>query len=186
MSKAGSLQLCSRRLFTTSSRSRAAAPLLSLSSIAGPTHPPLSPKTLPTFFKEDILRPYAERPALIVHHERARAHGGPPSRNLGVETHLAWDFGEFDRHIQALARGLLVLGVKKGDRVGVVMGNNRCATMSWICCCIEFMDLGGVSAYATLQWACASVGANLVTLNPAYRLPELVSASQRSVVSVIS
>lgn len=25
-----------------------------------------------------------------------------------------------------------------------------------------------------LQWACASLGAILVTLNPAYRLPELV------------
>ena len=25
-----------------------------------------------------------------------------------------------------------------------------------------------------LQWACASIGAILVTLNPAYRLPELV------------
>lgn len=30
------------------------------------------------------------------------------------------------------------------------------------------------SAYAMLQWACASIGAILVTLNPAYRLPELV------------
>ena len=31
------------------------------------------------------------------------------------------------------------------------------------------------SAYALLQWACASVGAILVTLNPAYRINELVS-----------
>ena len=30
------------------------------------------------------------------------------------------------------------------------------------------------SAYACLQWACARIGAILVTLNPAYRLPELV------------
>ena len=30
------------------------------------------------------------------------------------------------------------------------------------------------SAYASLQWACASVGAILVTINPAYRLNELV------------
>ena len=27
-----------------------------------------------------------------------------------------------------------------------------------------------------LQWACASIGAVLVTLNPAYRLTELVSS----------
>lgn len=31
------------------------------------------------------------------------------------------------------------------------------------------------SSYASLQWACASIGAILVTLNPAYRLNELVS-----------
>jgi len=30
------------------------------------------------------------------------------------------------------------------------------------------------SAYAMLQWACADVGAILVTVNPAYKLHELV------------
>lgn len=30
------------------------------------------------------------------------------------------------------------------------------------------------SAYATLQWACANIGAILVTLNPAYRINEFV------------
>ena len=30
------------------------------------------------------------------------------------------------------------------------------------------------SAYAMLQWACASIGAILVTVNPAYRIHELV------------
>lgn len=45
---------------------------------------------------------------------------------MGVSRHLAWDYVELDGHVQALARGLLDLGVKKGDRVGVLMGNNRC------------------------------------------------------------
>lgn len=31
------------------------------------------------------------------------------------------------------------------------------------------------SAYAQLQWACSIVGAILVTINPAYRVHELVS-----------
>ncbi|KAG6861288.1 hypothetical protein C0995_001842 [Termitomyces sp. Mi166 len=75
---------------------------------------------------------------------------------MEVTTHLAWDFAEFDRHINSLARGLLGMGVQKGDRVGVVMGNN--------------------SSYAMLQWACAHIGAILVTLNPAYRAPELLHA----------
>ncbi|KAI0371268.1 acyl-CoA synthetase [Pilatotrama ljubarskyi] len=128
---------------------------LALSAVEGPTEPPLVAKTLPTYFRQDILDVHSAQPALIARQEQVRPHGGPLSRNLGDARHLAWDFAEFDRHIQALARGLLDLGVKKGDRVGVIMGNN--------------------SAYACLQWACASVGAILVTLNPAYRLPELVN-----------
>ncbi|KAH9941177.1 acyl-CoA synthetase [Epithele typhae] len=98
--------------------------LLTRSEVAGPLHPPLNPKTLPAFFRDDVERP--------------RPHGGPVGRNLAStdDRYLGWDFQEFDRHVQALARGLVGLGVKKGDRVGV---------------------------YACLQWACASVGAVLVS-----------------------
>ncbi|KIJ63176.1 hypothetical protein HYDPIDRAFT_113780 [Hydnomerulius pinastri MD-312] len=128
---------------------------LTLSSVEGPQEPPLEHRTLSVYFRDEILRKHAERPALVCRQEQPRAHGGPPSSNMGVSTHLAWDFQEFDRHINACARGLISLGVKKGDRVAVIMGNN--------------------STYALLQWACASVGAILVTLNPAYRVNELVS-----------
>ncbi|KAI0691011.1 hypothetical protein BC835DRAFT_1407357 [Cytidiella melzeri] len=75
--------------------------------------------------------------------EQPRAHGGPRSHNLGVESHLAWRFGEMNVQVNALARDLVGLGVRKGDRVGVIMGNN--------------------SAYAMLKWACASIGAILVS-----------------------
>ncbi|KAF8122696.1 hypothetical protein EV363DRAFT_1359496 [Boletus edulis] len=128
---------------------------LTLSSVQGPKDPPLERRTLSVYFRDEILAKHGERPALVCRQEKPRAHGGPPSRNMGVRTHLAWDFDEFDKHIHALARGLVSLGVRKGDRVAVVMGNN--------------------SAYALLQWACASVGAILVTLNPAYRINELVN-----------
>ncbi|KAL6306088.1 acyl-CoA synthetase [Sparassis latifolia] len=128
---------------------------LALSAVEGPSHPPLVTSTLPAYFAEEILGKHGSRPALIARSEQPRSHGGPLSPNMGVSRHLAWDYVEFDRHVQALARGLLDLGVKKGDRVGVLMGNN--------------------SAYACMQWACARVGAILVTLNPAYRLPELVN-----------
>ncbi|RDB30266.1 putative acyl-CoA synthetase YngI [Hypsizygus marmoreus] len=128
---------------------------LTLSSVEGPLHPPLETRTLSEYFTSEILEKHSSRPALICRNEAPHAHQGPPSRNLGVTTHLAWDFAEFDRHINALARGLLNMGVRRGDRVGVVMGNN--------------------SAYAMLQWACAHVGAILVTVNPAYRAHELVN-----------
>ncbi|KAI6045273.1 acetyl-CoA synthetase-like protein [Pisolithus marmoratus] len=133
---------------------RRARLLLTLSYVEGPVDPPLEHRTLPVYFREEIVGKHAGRRALISRQERPRTHGGPPSPNTGACSHLAWDFQEFSRHIDATARGLISLGVKKGDRVAVVMGNN--------------------SAYALLQWACASVGAILVTLNPAYRLPELV------------
>ncbi|KAH7915059.1 hypothetical protein BJ138DRAFT_1170179 [Hygrophoropsis aurantiaca] len=128
---------------------------LVFSSVEGATDPPLDHRSLSKYFNDEILEKHSDRAALICRQERPRAHGGPPSRNLSINTHLAWDFWEFDRHIGALARGLVAMGVNKGDRVAVIMGNN--------------------SAYASLQWACARIGAILVTLNPAYRINELIN-----------
>ncbi|KAI0037148.1 acyl-CoA synthetase [Vararia minispora EC-137] len=127
---------------------------LSLSVVQGESYPPLDSRTLGQYFA-DMIQPRLTRPALVCPKEGPRPHGGPASNNPGIETHLQWNFAEFDQHIQALARGLVSLGVKKGDRVAVVMGNN--------------------SAYAMLQWACASIGAILATINPAYRVHELVN-----------
>jgi acyl-coenzyme A synthetase/AMP-(fatty) acid ligase len=44
-------------------------------------------------------------------------------RNEGL--HLRWTFEELEVHAAALARGLSSMGVKKGDRVAVIMGNTR-------------------------------------------------------------
>jgi hypothetical protein len=98
---------------------------LTLSAVEGPQDRPLIAGTLYNYFSKEVVGRNGARPALIARNEVCRAHGGPVSPNLGVSHHLAWDFDEFDRHINALARGLISLGVKKGDRVGVVMGNNR-------------------------------------------------------------
>ncbi|KAJ3966397.1 acetyl-CoA synthetase-like protein [Lentinula raphanica] len=127
----------------------------SLSIVQGPSHPALEHRTLPEYFVEQILHRHSTRPALICPSEKPRAHGGPASRNLGTTSHLAWDFDEFERHIDAVSRGLVSMGVQKGDRIGVIMGNN--------------------SAYAILQWAAARIGAILATINPSYRTDELVS-----------
>ena len=118
------------RLFSSTSTTQ-----LALSEVEGPSHPPLVTKTLPAYFRDDILRPHGARPALVARGERPRPHGGPPPR-LGGEWEgekdrcLRWDFGELDAHVRALARGLVGLGVGKGDRVGVIMGNNRC--VGWL------------------------------------------------------
>jgi hypothetical protein len=98
---------------------------LTLSSVQGSLHPPLTCDTLSSYIASQILPRHASRPALICRSEAPGSHGGPSSRNLGVTSHLAWDFEEFNSHTNALARGLLKMGVKKGDRVGVIMGNSR-------------------------------------------------------------
>ncbi|KIJ39009.1 hypothetical protein M422DRAFT_210533 [Sphaerobolus stellatus SS14] len=129
---------------------------LTLSAVEGPLQPPLSNLTLSEYFRTEILAKHYARPALICLQESIRPHGGPPSHNMNVTKYLYWDFQELDRHVEAFARGLVGLGVRRGDRVAVVMGNT--------------------SAYAILQWACAKIGAILVTLNPAYRAHEFVAA----------
>jgi acyl-CoA synthetase (AMP-forming)/AMP-acid ligase II len=108
---------------------------VTLSAVEGARDPPLDNRTLPEYFSAKVVSRRPDQPALICRQERPRTHGGPLSRNMGVEGRLAWDFSEFDRHIKALARGLVGLGVKKGDRVGVVMGNTRyaCPTVSGRC-----------------------------------------------------
>lgn len=144
------------RLVSTSLRSPCFRRRITLSAVEGAREPSLDNRTLPEYFSAEVLSRRSDHPALICRQEHPRAHGGPLSKNMGVERHLAWDFNEFDSHIKALARGLVGLGVNKGDRVGVIMGNT--------------------SAYAMLQWACASIGAILVTINPAYRAQELIEA----------
>lgn len=99
--------------------------LLTYSAVEGPTDLPLVTSTLPEYFATQVLSKHSLRPALICRSEHPRGHGGPASRNLGLTTHLAWDYEEFNKHILTVARGLVSLGVQKGDRVGVVMGNNR-------------------------------------------------------------
>jgi len=64
-----------------------------------------------------------------------------------------------------LARALLALGVRRGDRVGIWAPNRY----EWV----------------LLQYATARVGAILVTINPAYRTSELAYACNQSAISVL-
>lgn len=101
--------------------------LLTTSYVEGPTEPPLLATTFPEYFAKNILAKHASRPALISRQEKPRAHGGPSSYNMNQTGQLAWDFEELDRHVMALTAGLVDLGVNKGDRVAVIMGNCRCS-----------------------------------------------------------
>ena len=79
------------------------------------------------------------QPALIINHQNVRL-----------------SYNEYRTAINKFAAGLLVIGIKKGDRVGIWSPNS----LEW---CIT-------------QFATAKIGAILVCLNPAYRLTELAYA----------
>jgi fatty-acyl-CoA synthase len=66
---------------------------------------------------------------------------------------------------EELARGLLAIGIEKGDRIGI-----------WSPTCAE---------WTVLQFAAARVGAILVNVNPAYRPAELTYALRQSGVRVL-
>ncbi|MEU1275482.1 AMP-binding protein [Streptomyces sp. NPDC005799] len=78
-----------------------------------------------------------------------------PDRDALVEraTGRRWTYGELAADVDALALGLLGLGIGKGDRVGI-----------WAPNCAE---------WTLTQYATAKIGAILVTINPAYRSHEL-------------
>jgi fatty-acyl-CoA synthase len=66
---------------------------------------------------------------------------------------LRWTWSELDRHVELAARGLLALGIGRGEHVAVWATN--------------------VPEWIVLQFATARIGAVLVTVNPAYRPHEL-------------
>ena len=64
-----------------------------------------------------------------------------------------WTYAELAADVDALALGLLEMGIAKGDRVGI-----------WAPNCAE---------WTLTQYATAKIGAILVNINPAYRAREL-------------
>ncbi|MTD56656.1 AMP-binding protein [Amycolatopsis pithecellobii] len=74
-------------------------------------------------------------------------------RDALVDAGRRWTYAELAADIDALALGLLELGIGKGDRVGI-----------WSPNCAE---------WTITQYATAKIGAILVNINPAYRAHEL-------------
>jgi acyl-CoA synthetase (AMP-forming)/AMP-acid ligase II len=112
--------------------------LLTQARSVGPSEPPLLEETIGENFAR-IVSQHGDRPAVI-------------SREQGRRS----NYHTLDKDSNVLARGLQSLGVKKGDRVCVSLGNN-----------IEF---------ATLTYACFKLGAILVPLNPAFTANQIAAA----------
>src|SRR5215212_6351194 len=72
---------------------------------------------------------------------------------VDVPTGRRFTYRQLAAEVDAVARGLLALGIDKGDRVGI-----------WSPNCAEWVFV---------QYATAKIGAVLVNINPAYRSHEL-------------
>jgi fatty-acyl-CoA synthase len=91
--------------------------------------------------------------------ETARHH---PDADAVVSRHqdVRMTYAEFDAEVDRVARGLLALGLEKGDRVGIWSPNN----VEWV----------------LAQYATARAGVVLVNINPAYRTHEVEYALRQS------
>ncbi|OJJ56996.1 hypothetical protein ASPSYDRAFT_154927 [Aspergillus sydowii CBS 593.65] len=112
--------------------------LLTQSYARGPTEPPLFESTIGEHFAS-IVDNYGDRTAVISKHQNDRA------------TYL-----DLDARSNALARGLESVGVRKGDRVGVMLGNSM--------------------EHATVTYALFKLGAILVPINPSFNATQVVAA----------
>ena len=102
---------------------------------AGPTDVPLLEQTIGVNLEATVAA-NPDHEALVVPHQGIRL-----------------TYREMDERVNAVAGGLLDLGMRKGDRVGI-----------WSPNCAEWVYL---------QYATAKIGAILVNINPAYRTSEL-------------
>lgn len=103
--------------------------------VRGATTPPLREETIGTALKAAAEK-WPETEALVSVHQGIR-----------------WTYAELDAKADALAAGLLALGLRRGDRLGIWSPNNAEWTLT--------------------QFATAKIGVILVNINPAYRLSEL-------------
>lgn len=92
-------------------------------------------ETIGAYF-DGICEAFSENDALVVCHQGIR-----------------WSYREFQAKVDALAAGLIALGIEPGDRVGIWGPNSA----EWV----------------VVQLATAKIGAIMVCINPAYRLYEL-------------
>lgn len=84
--------------------------------------------------------------------EAAREHGGREALVVPAQG-MRLSYAAFDRAVDDCAAGLVALGLRRGDRIGIWSPNN--------------------AEWAILQFASARAGLILVTINPAYRTSEL-------------
>jgi fatty-acyl-CoA synthase len=112
-----------------------------LSYAHGASDQPMLGDTIGVQFDRTVAR-WGDRTGLVVHQQ-------------GIK----WTWTELAEHVDAFAAGLIAIGLKPGDRIGIWSPNNA----EWI----------------ITQFATAKAGLILVNINPAYRLSEVEYALNR-------
>jgi len=113
-----------------------------LSYSNGSSNTALIGETISAYF-DKIVAQFPEKEAIVVRHQKIR-----------------YNYLEFKKVVDRFAAGLIQLGVKKGERVGIWSPNNA----EWL----------------ITQFATAKIGAILVNINPSYGIFELEYALKQS------
>jgi fatty-acyl-CoA synthase len=112
------------------------------SYVSGPSETPLLGLTIGDALDLSTAR-FPDHEAFVVRHQGLR-----------------YTWRELQAEVNRAARGLMALGIERGERVGIWSPNRA----EWV----------------LTQYACAKIGAILVNINPAYRLHELEYALAQS------
>ncbi|KAF4882918.1 Acyl-CoA ligase SID4 [Colletotrichum fructicola] len=129
-----------------------------LSFSQGPEDPPLLTHTIPEHFAS-IVSAHGDRPAVV-----ARA---PTALSSASTTPITTELSYYDLDVlsNSLAHGLRSLGVRKGDRLAVSLGNG--------------------AEFAALTYAAFKLGAVLVPLNPGFNAKQVAAALRHLGVEVL-
>ncbi len=108
-------------------------------------------ETTGTLLLESTVGDLLDRRATEVPNQEAVVYSGYPE--FGGALDIRWTYQDYRTHADDVARGLIALGLKKGEHVAVWAAN--------------------LPEWLLLQMASAKAGLVLVTVNPAYRAVEL-------------
>jgi fatty-acyl-CoA synthase len=97
--------------------------------------------------------------------DRTVARFGDREAMVDVASGRRWTYAQFSAAVDEVARGLLAIGVRKGDRVGIWAPNRP----EWV----------------LVQYGTARIGAIMVNINPAYRRHELAYVLNQAGIGVL-
>ncbi|KAK1458131.1 AMP-binding enzyme [Colletotrichum melonis] len=130
-----------------------------LSFSLGPEDPPLLTQTIPQHFSQ-IVSQHGDLPAVTARSPTPNSSSASPAATTTTLTYAA-----LDALSNTLAHGLRSLGVRKGDRLAVSLGNG--------------------AEFAALTYAAFKLGAVLVPLNPGFNAKQVGAALRHLGVEVL-